>query len=160
MSAERILEEYRDGTIERRAAIRGLAICFAAAFAGAPAVAAKDDPTFASIGLNHLALRVTDVATSRDFYIKHFGFTVLRDNAPHNCFLGCGDNFVALFASKTAGMDHFCVTIEEYDPAEALQRLEDAGIESHRVENRVYFKDPDGLEGQVSGRFSSRPTVR
>lgn len=160
MSAERILDEYRNGTIERRSAIRGLAICFAAAFTGAPAVAATDDPTFASIGLNHLALRVTDVATSRDFYIRHFGFTVLRDNAPHNCFLGCGDNFVALFGSKTAGMDHFCVTIEGYDPAEALQRLKDAGIESHRVENRVYFKDPDGLEGQVSGRFTSRPTVR
>ena len=160
MSAERILEEYRDGTIERRAAIRRLAVCFAAAFAGAPALADKTETTFASTGLNHLALRVTDVARSRDFYIQHFGFEVLDDNAPRNCFLGCGDNFVALFGSKTAGMDHFCVTIDDYDPAEALQRLEDAGIESHRVENRVYFKDPDGLEGQVSGRFSSRPGTR
>ncbi len=157
MSAERILEEYRNGTIERRAAIRGLAACFAVAFAGAPVLAGKDDPTFASKGLNHLALRVTDVARSRDFYIEHFGFEVLEEFLPHNCFLGCGDNFVALFRSKTAGMDHFCVTIDDYDPAEALQRLKDAGLESHRVENRVYFKDPDGLEGQVSGRFSSRP---
>ena len=39
----------------------------------------------------------------------------------------------------------------------ALKRLEDAGLECHRVENRVYFKDPDGLEGQVAGRYSSRP---
>ena len=160
MPAERILEEYRKGTIERRTAIRRLAVCFAAAFAGAPALAGETNSTFASTGLNHLALRVTDVARSRDFYIKHFGFEVLEDNPPGSCFLGLGDNFVALFRGKTAGMDHFCVTIEEYDPAEALQRLKDAGLESHRVENRVYFKDPDGLEGQVAGRFSSRPGPR
>jgi len=157
MSAERILDEFRRGEIERRDALRGLAVCFAAAFVGAPTLAETNDPTFASKGLNHLALRVTDVARSRDFYIEHFGFEVLEESLPHNCFLGCGDNFVALFRGKTAGMDHFCVTIDDYDPGAALQRLKDAGLESHRVENRVYFKDPDGLEGQVAGRFSSRP---
>lgn len=151
MSAERLLEDYRNGTIERRDALRGLAVFFAAAFVGSPAVAAKSSPTFAAKGLNHLALRVTDIARSRDFYIEHFGFEVLEEFLPHNCFLGCGDNFVALFRSKTAGMDHFCVTIDDYDPAQALQRLKDAGLESHRTEDRVYFKDPDGLEGQVSG---------
>jgi catechol-2,3-dioxygenase len=157
MSAEKILEEYRSGSIERRVAIRRLGFCFAAAFAGVPALAESAEPTFSSTGLNHLALRVTDVARSREFYVRHFGFEVLEDNPPHNCFLGCGDNFVALFRSKTAGMDHFCVTLPEYEPAAALQRLKDAGIEAHRVENRVYFRDPDGLEGQVADRFSSRP---
>jgi catechol 2,3-dioxygenase-like lactoylglutathione lyase family enzyme len=160
MSTEQILEDYRAGTIERRSAIRRLAVCFAAAFAGGPALAGETDPTFRSIGLNHLALRVTNVARSRDFYIENFGFEVLRDNLPHNCFLACGDNFLALFRNKTAGMDHFCVTIDGYDPADVLQRLESAGIESHRVENRVYFEDPDGLKGQVSGRFSSWPGRR
>ncbi|NIM60088.1 MAG: hypothetical protein GTO30_00105, partial [Acidobacteria bacterium] len=154
MKVERILEEYRDGKIERRAAIGRLAAFFAAAYAGAPAVLADSEPTFVAQGLNHLALRVTDVARSRDFYIKHFGFEILDDNAPRSCFLGTGDNFVALFGGRTAGMDHFCVTIEDYDAAAALKRLEDAGLECHRVENRVYFKDPDGLEGQVAGRYS------
>ncbi len=157
MSANQILDEYRNGTIDRRAALGRLAVFFAAAYAGAPALADKDGPTFASKGLNHLALRVTDVARSRDFYVEHFGLEVLEEYLPHNCFLGCGDNFLALFRSTTAGMDHFCVTIDDYDPAEALERLKHAGLESHRVEDRVYFKDPDGLEGQVSGKFSSRP---
>ncbi|NIM02240.1 MAG: hypothetical protein GTN89_15965 [Acidobacteria bacterium] len=150
MSAERILDDYRSGTIDRRAALGRLAVFFAAAYAGAPVLASKEAPTFASKGLNHLALRVTDVARSRDFYVEHFGLEVRSEFLPHNCFLGCGDNFVALFRSDTAGMDHFCFTIDDYDPAEALQRLKDAGLESHRVENRVYFKDPDGLEGQVA----------
>jgi len=160
MSPEQVLEDFRDGTIDRRIALRRLMIGFAGAFAGASVLGAEADPTFAASGLNHLALRVTDVARSRDFYIEHFGLEVLEDNPPHNCFLGCGEHFVALFQAKTPGMDHFCVTIPDFDPAAALQRLKDAGIESHRVENRVYFEDPDGLEGQVAGRFSSRPGGR
>jgi len=154
-----ILEDYKSGRIERRQAIRGLAVCFATAFVAGRAPAAEES-AFASTGLNHLALRVTDVARSRDFYVKHFGFGVLRDNAPGNCFLECGDNFLALFRGNPAGLDHFCLTIEDYDPAVALQRLEALGLEAHRVENRVYFKDPDGLKGQLSGRFSSWPGER
>lgn len=151
MSVERILDDYRDGRLERRSAIRQLGLCFAALLSTGGSIRAAE-PGFRAAGLNHLALRVTDVAHSRDFYIKHFGLEVLRDNAPTNCFLGCGENFVALFRAKTAGMDHFCLTVEDYDPARALRELKSMGLESHRVEDRVYFKDPDGLEGQVSAR--------
>jgi catechol 2,3-dioxygenase-like lactoylglutathione lyase family enzyme len=159
LQPERILEEYRSGKIDRRGALGQLAACFGAALA-IGGVSAAQGGSFEARGLNHLALRVTDVARSRDFYVRHFGAEILQNNPPHNCFLGFGENFVALFRGKTAGLDHFCFTIDDYDAAEVLQRLEAEGLESHRVEDRVYFKDPDGLEGQIAGRFSSWPGGR
>ena len=57
--------------------------------------------TFEGTEQNHIALRVTDIARSRDFYIKHLGLTVARQGE-NNCFLTCGKNFVALFRSDEA----------------------------------------------------------
>lgn len=155
-AAERILDDYREGTLDRRSALRGLAACFAAAFA-AEGIFANPGHAFQATGLNHLALRVADVARSRDFYVEHFGAAVLEESAPHNCFLEIGEHFLALFRGTTPGMDHFCFTIEDFDPGDVVKRLEAQGLSARRVEDRVYFEDPDGLEGQLSGRYSNRP---
>jgi hypothetical protein len=61
-----------------------------------------DDPappssTFTATGLNHIALNVTDVPRSRDFYTKHLGLTIQRDGGKGSCFLDCGAHFLALF---------------------------------------------------------------
>ena len=68
-----------------------------------------------------------------------------------NCFMSCGpDNFVALFSSDEPEMDHYCYSIDGYDPAEAMRKLETAGLSPRRRQDRVYFEDPDGLTVQVS----------
>ena len=41
--------------------------------------------------------------------------------------------------------------IEGFDADEAERKLTDAGLEVRREGGRVYFKDPDGIEVQVSG---------
>ena len=46
--------------------------------------------TFQATGLNHVALNVSSVPRSRDFYIKHLGLKVIRDGGEDNCFLGSG----------------------------------------------------------------------
>ena len=92
---------------------------------------------------------VTDISRSRDFYQQHFGLETMSES-PSSCFLRCGKNFVALFRDTKPAMDHYCYAIERYEPADAVKRLKAAGLAPDRRGNRVYFKDPDGLEVQVA----------
>jgi catechol 2,3-dioxygenase-like lactoylglutathione lyase family enzyme len=151
--AESILEQVENGRIGRRQAVARLVALAAATFAAGPAGGAETAPgsTFRSQGLNHIALRVTDLARSRDFYRRHLGLRVTSESQ-QSCFLDAGaNNFVALFRSSAAAMDHYCYTIEGYDAGEAVETLKRVGLAPRRVADRVYFDDPDGLEVQISG---------
>jgi len=63
--------------------------------------------TLKAVEVNHIALAVTDVSRSRDFYVRHLGLEVARES-PNSCFLTCGNQFVAMFRSGEAGLDHYC----------------------------------------------------
>ena len=68
------------------------------------------------------------------------------------CFLEVGDgDFIALFPSAQPHVEHFCLTVDNYQPNEAAAQLEAAGLTVHRAEDRVFFLDPDGLLVQSSG---------
>lgn len=158
-AAERLLEAFAAGRINRRdAALRVVGLALGAA-AAADAVSASepDQPTFRATGLNHLGLRVTDVARSRDFYRDRLGASVIRDNAPGNCFLRTGEHYLGLFRSSSPGVDHFCYTVEGYEADDAMAKVESVGLVPRREENRVYLDDPDGLEIQLDSRFGSWP---
>lgn len=153
--ADRLVKDVEQGRLDRREAVSRLVALAAAAFAGSAApiayAAATDaEPTFRSTGLNHIALNVSDVPRSREFYQKHLGLNVLRESTS-NAFLGVGrKNFVALFRSSKPGMNHYAYTIDNYDAAKTVERLKQAGLEPERQENRVYFQDPDDLTVQLS----------
>ena len=119
--------------------------------AGVHPGAAQDttESTFQATSLNHIALSVTDIGRSRDFYVKHLGLKVTREGRS-NCFLNVGPNFLALFRARQAGLNHYCYTVKGYTADSAVETLRAAGFESRRAENRVYFDDPDGLEVQLS----------
>jgi catechol 2,3-dioxygenase-like lactoylglutathione lyase family enzyme len=143
---------YESGRISRRELVgylTSLAIAFGVA--GKPA-AGGGASTFEAVGLNHIALRVTDVPRSRDFYVKHLGLTVTSEDGERNCFLDCGNQFVALFRSDTAGMDHYCYSIKNFDLGVAEEKLLGQGLKPrvHRQGGRIYFDDPDGLEVQLA----------
>ncbi|MBM3814003.1 MAG: VOC family protein [Acidimicrobiia bacterium] len=139
---DRMLDEYDSGRIRRRDLVAGLA-----ALAGAaPATAAS---TFRGVEINHIALRVTDVVRSRDFYQKHLGMPVVSESA-NNCFLGLGKNFLALFKGDRAGMDHYCIAIDGYKVEQVTEELKRQGLNPRRTADRVYFPDPDGLTVQLS----------
>ncbi len=155
---EQMVEAFEAGRVTRRQLIGGISAVVATAMTGAgTAAASAARSTFKSIGLNHVALRVTDIPRSRDFYVKHFGVRVLRDGA-RSCFLGCGaNNFVALFRSEKSGLAHYCYTIEGYEPGRAVETLRSVGLEPERHENRVYFEDPDGLTVQIASEWGDYP---
>ena len=153
----RMVDAFERGALTRRELVSRIG-AFAAATAAAHASAVQlagsstqqKPSTFEAKGLNHIALRVTDVARSRDFYIKHLGLSVRDDRGRGSCFLNCGDQFVALFRGREAKMDHYSYTIDDYDAGKAVKTLKSAGLEPRREGNRVYFPDPDGLTVQVS----------
>jgi metallothiol transferase len=152
-SIERTLDALQTGKISRREAVLRLgavALAVAGARQVAPAASGAPPSTFNAVGLNHLALRVTDVGRSRDFYLKHLGLKVVTESET-NCFLGCGKNFVALFRSDEPGMDHYCYTVPGYSADDAVTKLNEAGLSPERHSNRVYFDDPDGLTVQLAG---------
>ena len=158
---DKTLTELGEGGISRREAVARLGVLMLAlSGTGKIGLAAEEqsESTFEATGLNHLALRVTDVARSRQFYEKHLGMRVLQDSGSYSCFMSCGpENFVAFFRGDEAGLDHYCYTIEDYRPGEVMETLKAAGLDPHRQSNRVYFDDPDGLTVQLSGRRSSWP---
>jgi len=144
------LEQRRIGRREAVMRLAGVALAMAG---GSSLVQAEEPPssTFSATGLNHIALRVTDIPRSRDFYKRHLGLSVSSESE-FNCFLDCGrNNFVALFRGDAAALDHYCYTIESYDADEVASTLERAGLSPRRRENRVYFDDPDGLTVQIAG---------
>jgi catechol 2,3-dioxygenase-like lactoylglutathione lyase family enzyme len=146
---DRLLAEYERGHLTRRQLCLGLAAICCPAATAAPQPAAA--PTFKATELNHIALRVAQIARSRAFYERHLGVSLMGEATQRSAFLRCGPHFVALFADRgPAGLDHFCFTLPEYEPGAAVRALESAGLAPQRREDRVYFKDPDGIELQVA----------
>ncbi len=141
-----MLSDYERGIVSRRQLIGALAAMASAASKGSAA-----NSTFQGVGLNHIAIRVTNVHRSRDFYQKHFGLPVLHE-AEDNCFLGLGKNFLTLFRNEKPGLDHFCIAIEGFKIDPVMEELKRQGFQARRPAgtDRVYFPDPDGLEVQLS----------
>ncbi len=155
---EELVAAVEEGRISRRCLIVRLG-AVAACMAGAENVAAashQEESTFNAVGLNHIALSVSDVGRSRDFYKKHLGLTVMHERDGQNCFMHCGEHFVALFRAAEPGLDHYFYTIKEYAPATVVNKLNAVGLKPRRVESRVYFDDPDGITVQISAR-NNRP---
>ena len=146
---ESLLNRYESGGLTRRQLVQGLTALGVGAASGA-ARAQATPSTFRAVGLNHIALDVTDIPRSRDFYVQHLGLEVTRESAG-SCFLQCGEaNFVALFRAETARMNHYCYSVAGYDVEKAAASLRGVGIEPRVSGQRIYFDDAEGLEVQLA----------
>jgi catechol 2,3-dioxygenase-like lactoylglutathione lyase family enzyme len=150
--AERIVEDFERGLLSRRQLVSRLLGLGATLAAIQDARAGQaEGPTFQATGIDHVALNVTNVPRSRDFYKKHLGLSVVMDGGEENCFLGSpGDFFLTLFKGDRPGLNHYCYAIKGYDADKAEESLKAAGLKPRRVDGRVYFLDPDGIECQVA----------
>jgi hypothetical protein len=152
--ADRVLDEFVAGRLTRRDLVARLLALGAglgtAPGALRPAGAASAGPTFAAQSLDHVALSVSDVGRSAEWYVRHLGLAVTSQGAA-SAFLRCpGGDFLALFRGSPAGLHHYSFGIPGYDQQEAARRLREAGLVPKLRGGRTYFDDPDGIEVQVS----------
>ena len=145
---EKMLDSYDKGSLSRRQLVAGLATV-AAWPAGAQA-----QSTLRAVSLNHVTLSVADVERSRQFYERLFGMQVVSKQAGGiNVAAGPG-SFVGLFKiSGSPGINHFCLSAENFQVEAAVKTLEQQGVKS-RVRDRdgvkeLYLQDPDGITVQV-----------
>lgn len=119
-------------------------------------------------GLRHLALRVTDLKQSRDFYEKLFGMRVVWQPDEDNLYLSSGSDNLALHqipveelgqyrAGRGQLLDHFGFIMESPEAVDRLfERVEQSGArivhppKRHRDSSySFYLADPDGNTIQV-----------
>ena len=157
-ATEDLVGRFERGLISRRELVAGLLALAARPSVAAGAGAAK--PIQVS-GIDHVALRVSDVERSARFYTELFGATV-RSRSQGSVFLDIGDDWLALFGRGVAstgygatdpGVDH----VSFHTPAARSAEQRMGALREHGLDpasppgsGRVYFKDPDGVILQLS----------
>jgi predicted enzyme related to lactoylglutathione lyase len=79
------------------------------------------------VGINHIALEVSNIDDALDFYGKIFDFT-LRGKRPGNAFVELGDQFINFMQTPTPHEDrrrHFGLVVDDRSSVRA--RVETAG---------------------------------
>jgi len=156
---DELVDRFERGALSRRELIAGLLALGASA---PPAVGAPASPRPIDVrGIDHLALRVSDVERSARYYAEHLGATV-RSRSPNAIFMDVGAQWIALFGPGAAstgfaptppGLDHISFQPSSVRGFEERTRaLREHGLDpqSPPGSGRVYFKDPDGVILQLS----------
>lgn len=119
-------------------------------------------------GVHHVALRVTDLARARVFYLERLGFPLLLDGADLFLF-AAGATAVGVrgpapeteptdrFTPFRVGLDHVALACETEDElrrvADALgaSGVEHTGVITDAVLGKPYvaFRDPDGIKWEL-----------
>jgi len=114
------------------------------------------------VSLDHINIRVSDVAKTAEFYMGLFDTPALRNatlraqpTSPpsEGFFLKFGDGYLAIsqaFAPDRPDLDHYSVGLRDYDKAKLTRRLQDSGIAvPPRSSNDAWVADPDGALMQL-----------
>jgi glyoxylase I family protein len=119
-------------------------------------------------GIDHVVLRVRDLARAVTFYqdvlglkeemrIERIGLAMMRAGFS---MIDLQDAAKAPPLPDGANMEHYCVQIEAYDPAELYAYLDAKGVKHGEVAMRfgadgqgpsVYIEDPDGNTVELKG---------
>ena len=164
---ERLVCCFERGAMSRRELIAGLGALFAAPTAAAGTILRRSVPQPGQAapipvgGIDHIALRVSDLARSIAFYRDHLGGRI-RSQSSNSTFLDVGSQWVALFGrgavstgyeATQPGVDHISFHASKHRSlAERMGVLRDRGLDpvSPAGSDRVYFRDPDGIILQLS----------
>jgi catechol 2,3-dioxygenase-like lactoylglutathione lyase family enzyme len=100
------------------------------------------------VGINHVALEVSDLDAALDLYARLFAFE-LRGRVPGMAFLDLGDQFLAVAEGRRQGPDegrHFGLVVDDREAVRAA--LAEAGIEPHGGRG-LRFTDPWGNQFEI-----------
>jgi catechol 2,3-dioxygenase-like lactoylglutathione lyase family enzyme len=133
-----------------------------------------DTPGFSISGIDHIVLRVQDVARALEFYRDTLGCTVEREQRAQGLTqLRAGRSLIDLVAvngplgrrelrsaARGPNVEHFCLTIVPFDEAALRVHLAAHGIAAEESAVRygaqgegrsIYIEDPDGNRVELKG---------
>ena len=147
----------RKGVVSRRQAL--VLLGAAAAVRGADAA---EQAIMQAVSLDHVNIRVSNVAKTAEFYMGLFETPVLRNAAlraqptsppSEGFFLKFGDGYLAIsqaFAPDRPDLDHYSVGLRDYEKTRLTARLQDGGIAvPPRSSTDIWVADLDGALMQL-----------
>ena len=115
------------------------------------------------VGINHVALEVSDVDAALAWYGRIFEFELRGRAGANMAFIDMGDQFLALSAPRRQARDddrHFGLVVDDKDAVRAALEAADVEIEPGR---RLDFRDPWGNRVEIVDyrdiQFTKAPTV-
>ena len=162
-AVECLVRRFEQGAISRRELIAGLGALFVVSAPETDAMPPQSEPRtpIRLSGIDHIALRVSDLARSTAFYRDRLGGRI-RSTSSDSTFLDVGSQWVALFArgavstgyeATRPGVDHISFHSPQHrslDERMGVLRAQGLDPVSPPGSNRVYFRDPDGIILQLS----------
>jgi catechol 2,3-dioxygenase-like lactoylglutathione lyase family enzyme len=121
----------------------------------APEAGPKQEQLFHTRGMHHLAIQVSDMARSAEFYGKLFGeSTPGNGNSPQPTFQA-GETRILLYnpaPTKPPKIDHFSALVDNFDAPAALKVVQSLGANAKLSAQGTLneFFDPDGIRLQVT----------
>ena len=159
-AVESLVTQFENGTLNRQQLIQSL-LAAMAPISMVPPAGTSSTSAFRGRSLNHVTLSVVDVDRSQAFYSRLLGGTIRRRSPEtdqgakfESATLALSDSFIALVKLGNPGVHHFCVGVESFSIDAALETLKSEFPESKPITYRgeeLYFRDPDGILGQISG---------
>ena len=119
-------------------------------------------------GAHHIALRCTDLARSKRFYVETLGFSIIKET-PELFLVKVGETAIGVrapdaetprgdvFNPYRVGLDHVALSCEDESELERVaSALSEAGVENTGVKvdatlgkRYVAFKDPDRIAWEL-----------
>jgi len=164
MSAEieTLVQKFEARGLTRREMVAAIAGMVASATAAASAqTSAVTSAVAQAKTINHVSIGVTDVEKSAAFYKALLGLKEVSRPGNGGINLGLGGSFLGVYKiPNTVGRSHhFCLGVDDYDPAKIADRLKAQGVTARVDTNpanrtsggdQLYFNDPDGTMVQLS----------
>ncbi|CAG9166522.1 VOC family protein [Cupriavidus pampae] len=99
--------------------------------------------------INHIAITVSDLNVSREWYCRMFGLTVIQQS-DDSVLLGFGEGMLVLRVGDNPGtISHFMFGVRQYDEEALRQHLLDNSLDPQKDLESFHVRDPDGLNVQV-----------
>ncbi len=149
---DNLLDQYERGTLTRRQLAQALLLV------ALPSAAQVTQQTSAlrPASFDHVAIAVSDISRSREFYEKLFGATVASrpDGSQFQFPLARKPQHVNLNKAENGkvGIDHFAITVEDFVLDRAIaavkRAIPEAKVEA-ATDGSIDIFDPDGVRIQI-----------
>jgi catechol-2,3-dioxygenase len=112
----------------------------------------ESQPICEAVTVNHIAVSVSDLRRSRNWYCKTFGLQVIQES-DQSVLLGFGESMLVLRLDANPGtVSHFMFGINQFNAVDLKTRLLEQGLQPQQDSDSFHVRDPDGLNVQVGDR--------